>query len=488
MFIVMKKILLLLCTAVFLGAVGCKKFEDFQTDPNKTTQATPDLLLPTIVQAAFNEVSTEAALASRQLVYTDGVSNQQYYGWQRGSFNDYNHLRQVARMQAEAQRTGKPLYGALAKFFKAYFGLRLTLTFGDVPYSQALKGDEGIYTSVYDGQEAVFVNILADLEAASAALATGNESIQGDIVYNGDVQKWRKLVNTFTLRVLMLLSKKENQASLRVKERFAAIVNSPLQYPVFTSNTDNAKLVFSDIQGNRYPYFNNNAIQTAYYMEESFVTRLQNLQDPRLFRFAAKAPKHASLPEIDFGAYGGVKGSATISENTTRVVAGEASKINARYYNNAVNEPSAAVSFAELQFILAEAVLRGWISGSAEDSYKNGIRASMEFYGIEDAAINTYLQQPAVQLTAGNSLEQVITQKHIASFLQNGWLLFYEQRRTGFPHFDIAGGGVLNNGKIPLRWMYPETEMQLNRENVSSAISRQFAQSDDVNGMMWLLK
>ncbi len=475
-------------TAVFFGIIGCKKFEDFQTDPNKTTQATPDLLLPTIVQAAFNEVSTEAALASRQLVYTDGVSNQQYYGWQRGSFNDYNHLRQVARMQAEAQRTGKPLYAALAKFFKAYFGLRLTLTFGDVPYSQALKGDEGIYTSAYDGQETIFASILTDLEEANAALAAGNESLQGDIVYNGDVQKWRKLVNTFTLRVLMLLSKKEANASLRVKERFAAMVNNPSQYPVFTSNIDNAKLTFYDIQGNHYPYFNNNAIQTAYYMEESFVTRLQNLQDPRLFRFAAKAPKHASLPETDFAAYGGVKGSATISENTTRVVAGEASKIHARYYNSAVNEPSAAVSFAELQFILAEAVLRGWISGNAENYYKNGIRASMEFYGIDAAAIHTYLQQPAVQLTVDNNLEAVLTQKHIASFMQNGWLSFYEQRRTGFPHFDITGGGVLNNGKIPLRWMYPETEMQLNRENVSAAISRQFAQGDDVNGVMWLLK
>lgn len=484
----MKKILLILSAAVCLATAGCKKFEDFQTDPNKTTQATPDLLLPTIVQAAFNEVSTDAALASRQLVYTDGVSNQQYYGWQRGSFNDYNHLRQVARMQAEATRTGKPLYAALAKFFKAYFGLRLTLTFGDVPYSQALKGDDGIYSSAYDRQEDIFASILADLEAANAALAGGNESLQGDIVYNGDVQKWRKLVNTFTLRVLMLLSKKEAHASLRVKERFAAIVNNPSQYPVFTSNTDNAKLTFYDIQGNRYPYFNNNAIQTAFYMEESFVNRLQILHDPRLFRFAAIAPMHASLPETDFAAYGGVKGSATISENTTRVVAGEASKINARYYNSAVNEPSTAVSFAELQFILAEAVLRGWISGNAENYYKNGIRASMEFYGIDAAAINTYLQQPAVQLTAGNSLEAVLTQKHIASFMQNGWLSFYEQRRTGFPQFDIAGSGILNNGKIPLRWMYPETETQLNRENVSSAISRQFAQNDNVNGVMWLLK
>lgn len=486
----MKKIFkTILYITIFTSFFSCKKFEDFQTDPNRTTQATPDLLLTTIQQAAFNEVSTSAALASRQLVYTDGVSDEQYYGWTRGNFDDYNNLRQVVRMEKEATRTGKQVYLALAKFFRAYFGMRLSLTFGDVPYSEALKGDEGIYTSVYDRQEDIFLKVLDELKEANTMLAGTEETIQGDIIYNGDITKWRKLVNSFSLRVLMNLSKKENNTKLNVKQRFADIVINQSQYPVFTSNSDQAQLVFRDLQGNRYPYFNNNELQTAYYMEESFVNTLKDLQDPRLFSFAANAPKYTSLPENNFGAYGGLKGSASITENTGRVVAGEASKINARFYNSAVNEPSIAVGYAELQFILAEAVVRGWVTGGAQQYYNNGIQASMEFYGIDAASIDAYLNQPNVQLMPGSEIRQIITQKYIASFMNSGWQPFLEQRRTGFPIFDVSGGGVLNGGQIPKRWMYPESELQLNQQQVTDAIQRQFAQQgDNINATMWLLQ
>jgi hypothetical protein len=166
--------------------------------------------------------------------------------------------------------------------------------------------------------------------------------------------------------------------------------------------------------GNRYPYFNNNNLQTAYYLDESFVSLLQDLRDPRLFRLADRAPQGASLPENDFSAYGGLKGSAALDENSQQVVAGEASKIAPRYYNNPVNEPSLAVGYAELQFILAEAVVRGWISGDAASFYRNGIEASMAFYKVPEAAIAEYLAREEVQLQAGKELEMILTQKYIA--------------------------------------------------------------------------
>jgi hypothetical protein len=481
-------IMLLLSLLLISGFYSCKKFDQFQSDPNRTTESTPDLLLTTIEQTVFNEVSTGAALASRQLVFTDGVASQQYYGWQRGSFDDYNNLRQVIRMETEAKRLEKPLYLGIAKFFRAYLGLRLTLTFGDVPYYSALKGDSGIYTSQYDPQEQIFSQMLNDLDEANNILSNTVDLIQGDIIYSGDILKWRKLVNTFALRVLMNLSEKEGNSSIDMKQRFAAIVNDPAKYPLFTSNDDNAQLTFYDLQLNRYPHYNNNEMQTAYYMEESFVDTLKKLKDPRLFRIASKAPVSSALPDNDFNAYGGLNGSAPISDNTARAVAGEASKIKPRYYNDPVNEPSIAVSFSELQFLLAEAVLRGWITGDAETYYKNGIRASMEFYGISSGDIDTYLSQPEVGFQAGSELQSIITQKYIASFMNSGWLPFFEQRRTGFPEFDVSGGGVLNENRIPKRWMYPETELQLNETEVKAGIARQFPQGDDVNELMWLLK
>jgi hypothetical protein len=82
----------------------------------------------------------------------------------------------------------------------------------------------------------------------------------------------------------------------------------------------------------------------------------------------------------------------------------------------------------------------------------------------------------------------IITQKYINFFMNGGWEAFYNHLRTGFPELDVNGGGILNNGQVPKRWMYPQNELQLNVENVQAAITRQYAGSDDINGVMWLLK
>jgi hypothetical protein len=484
----MKNLLSLLILIVVLQT-GCKKFSEFQTDPNKSTVATPDLLLNSIEQTAFQSSDVAVAFASRQLVFTDAVSLQQYYGWTRGSYNAYNNLRQVIKMEQAANSQNKPEYIPVAKFYKAWYFLQLTQMFGDIPYTDALKGEENINKPTYDKQEDIYLNILNDLKLANSLISTTTPNIAGDIVYNGNMQTWKKAINSLSLRVLMSLSLKENDAKIEVKKRFAEIATAPSTYPIMASNADNAQLKFYDLLNNRYPYFNSNDMQTTYYMEETFVDLLKTLKDTRLFAFADKAPKFSSLPATDFSAYGGAKGSAPVNENNARSVAGELSKVNPRYYNNPVNEPSIALGYAEVQFILAEGVLRGWISGDAKDYYEKGVQTSMLFYGINQTAITSYLAQPAVQLAAGTTgISNIITQKYIASFLNSGWQPFYEQRRTGFPVFDVSGAGVLNNKKIPKRWMYPETELRLNQPNVTAAISSQYSGNDDINGIMWSIK
>jgi hypothetical protein len=484
----MKKLILSVLAGVLMLQAGCKKFEEFQTDPNKSTVATPDLLLTTVEQTAFQSTDINVALASRQMVFTDAVSNQQYYGWTRGSFANYNNLRQVLKMEQAAVAQNKPEYLPLVKYYRAWYFLQLTQMFGDIPYTDALKGEENVSTPKYDQQQEIYLNILNELKSANELITASTPAVLGDIVYSGNMQQWKKAINSLSLRVLMSLSKRANEPALEVPKRFADIVNNPAQYPIYASNADNAQLRFYDLQDNRYPYFNNNDIQTAEYMEETFIDLLKTLKDVRLFSFAAKAPKFSALPATDFAAYGGVRGSAPVNENNARTVAGEASKINPRFYSNPTNEPSIALGYAELQFILAEAVVRGWIGGTADDYYRKGIQGSMLFYNIDQPSITAYLQQSSIALSPANALQNIITQKYIASFMNSGWQPFYEQRRTGFPVFDVSGAGVLNNKIIPKRWMYPETELRLNQQNVSEAISRQFPEGDNINGVMWLLK
>ncbi len=480
----------ILSILVFLIMGSCKDFEELQIDPNRAVEAQPSLLLTNLEVSAFNLVSLSPALASRYAVFTDESSTLQYYGWQRAEFDQYDHIRQAIRMEQEAERLGQENYKALAKFFKAWFFVDLTQRFGDIPYFEAMQGAFSNFTPVYDRQEDIYADILLQLKEANNMLAASKGDITGDVIYGGDILKWKKLINSFKLRVLMSLSAKEGNARLNIREQFREIVQNPDQYPIIASSSENAALPYYDRDGNRYPYFNNNSIKTAYYLDESFVNLLKERQDPRLFSFAAPEFRavEAGLNAGDFNAYGGLKGDAALSQNTIRLNAGEGSPFNERFYNVPVNEPSLVLSYAEVEFILAEAAQRGWIAGNAQTHYNNGIRASMEYYGIASNVIDQYLAQPAVAFDPARGIEMISTQKYLAFFMNSGWEPFFNQRRTGFPQFSATGEGVINNGRIPKRWMYPESELNLNTANVREAINRQFPQGDDINGEMWLLK
>jgi len=177
-----------------------------------------------------------------------------------------------------------------------------------------------------------------------------------------------------------------------------------------------------------------------------------------------------------------------LGENSTRASNGLASRINPRYFNDPINEPGLLMGYAELQFILAEATVRGWIAGNANAYYLKAINASMNFYKVNTTDTNAYLAQSTISLQPGKEIEQIMDQKHIALFFNTGWRAFYDQRRTGFPKFNTDGKGILNNGKIPKRWMYPSSEINNNNNNLTQAINKQYPGGDDINETMWLIK
>lgn len=158
-------------------------------------------------------------------------------------------------------------------------------------------------------------------------------------------------------------------------------------------------------------------------------------------------------------------------------------------------------------FILAEGALRGWIDkNKAEEYYKAGIRASMEFiaqytpddviyhhgYPITPEYIDQYLDGEAIQLNGNfnHDLEMILLQKYLASYLQHPDNdCFYDNRRTGYPVLPLNPESNLNTDpdKFPVRWMYPQDELDYNRQNVQEAIDRQYGGSDDFNELMWIL-
>lgn len=467
--------------------VSCQSFEDLQLDPNRPVQAEPSLLLTAIEANAFSTISAGAALASRQLIYTNSATDNQYYGWQRSGFGDYDQLRQVLKLKEEAERTNNDSYRALALFFQSYYIIKLSNTFGDVPFSTAVMGQEGNFLPEYDSQESIFTQVLKDLRTANTMLGPESGEILGDIIFGGDQMKWKMLINSFTLRILMSMSIKENDTALNIKGRFAEIYSNPNSFPIMRSNDDNGALRFLDLEGNRYPFFNSNELRTAYYMEKSFVERLKDKNDPRLFVYADQTSNGRDLPENDFNAYLGLGGAEPLAENTNEILSGNGSPIDSRYHSDPENQPSLLMGYPELAFTIAEAAQRGWINADPSAYYEEAIRSSMEFNGLTDSEITAYLDQETVRFDNQRGLTQILEEKHTAFFMNTGWEAFYNQRRTGIPEFSLSNQ-IINPGGIPKRWMYPQNEVQLNLSNMNDALQRQFNGQDDVNGVMWLLR
>ncbi len=474
---------------------GCQKLDEYRVNPNNVSETHPQLLLTTISKDAFEVEAPGPEWASRMLLLSDGEQEQQWYTWTRGSFGDYNQLRNVQKMHEEAERIESEAYVALSLFYRSLYFYNLTLTFGDIPYSEALAGEtEQVYTPAYDTQKQVFEGILNELKDAADLLAGNEEIIEGDIIYNGDVQKWEKLVNSFRLKVLITLSKKDGQ-EMDIASRFNTIYQNE---PIINSYEDNAQLVFFDQLGSRYTKFDDSRYASAMYMDSTFIQRLIDRQDPRLFIYSTptKSANEAGLDVNDFDAYEGGSPIVPTDKVNEKAVEGNISRVDLRYTTNPVNEPHILLGYPEIQFILAEAAVRGWISSSAKTHYENAIKASFSFYNthggnyaefVDENAAANYLENPLVDFDNANNeeeqTERIITQKYLQFFHQGQWTKYFEQLRTGYPEFLTLEGVT-----PPKRWMYPTKESQYNEENLNEALDRQFNGNDNTRETPWWLK
>ena len=483
---------------IFIAAMAfcsCEPFDEMNTNPNDPVEVPAQLLLPKVCQDAFTR-GTDGMYADKMVIQTDGHNTEQYYEWDRGSFDTYNNeLLQVEKMKEEALRTGDSTYIPIYKFIRSFHFYELTLRFGDIPYSEALKGQtEGFFSPKYDTQEDVFAGILDELNEAEEQLAAMDEgvTVSGDIIYGGDLQQWRKLINSFHLKVLMTLSHKTTVGTHNVRQEFARVA----QLPLMESNADNGQLTYIDQEGNRYPQFD--AQWSGYYMDSTYIARMAERKDPRLFLFClpTNTASEAGKAINDFTAYAGGDPIAAQGYNVNLVSHGRISQINSRFRTDPIVEPTMLMGYAELQQVLAEAVVRGWISGDAKQYYENGVRASFSFYETYATDYSQYVTQDSAAsyltrdlvrfddtLTDEQKIERIIFQKYCVSFYQGGWDPYFENLRTGYPGFRH-----LAENPIPYRWMYPDTEYRYNTANVEEAITRQFgANNDRTTAMPWWL-
>ncbi len=495
-----KQIILGLGIAAFTLSSCEKSFDELEKDPNRPVNVPASLVFNGILNDMYNV--TGSPWGSQQRYNQFYCSNYDYYATNEYSWTttglNYNTLKNVIKMEEEAKRTGgadvNP-YAALGKFFRAYFFEDMTKRVGDLPLTDALKGLE-IASPKYNTQKEVYVQILKWLDDSNNELATlianGNKTLAGDIYLGNNLRQWQKVVNSFKLRVLINLSKKENDAELNVKARFAEILSNPTKFPIMTGMGDNLQYIHNSV--NKYPRNPDNYgfNATRENMAKTYIDLLVDRKDPRLFVVAepADAKIKQGLKATDFEAYVGASSGEDLADMSTKALKGEYSFLNKkRYYGNYVGEPVAIVGFPETCFNIAEGISRGWASGTAEDYYIKGIKASLNFYGVTDETIvSTYLNGELVKLNSEKALEQILVQKYLAFAQNSGMEAWYNQRRTGVPSF-LVGVGTGNSGRMPKRWQYPSTELSTNKANLTAAIKSQFASGvDDINEIIWLLK
>ncbi len=518
----MKKIFSIALLGVILFSSSCKKtFDSLQNDPNRATSVPANLVLNGVLSDMYQSPFSPTQRWNQFYACNYAYYGDQQYTWSGVSFNTYNTLKNVMKMEEEAAKgaaTPNP-YSALGKFFRAYFIYNLSMQTGDVPVSEALKSLNNIAPK-YDSQKDVFKQVLAWLEEANndmgAIVTKGGYLLAGDFYYNNDLSKWRKAVNAFKLRVLIQLSKQEADADLNIKQKFSETISNSSKYPLFNGMEDNMEYVYN-AQYNKYPTnpesFGFDAAR--YNMTSTYLNTLVAYNDPRTFYVAepAAALVAGGAAPNSFAAFTGAGSGEDLATMSANAGLGKYSFINRkRYYSTFTAENTIQIGYPEMCFNIAEAINRGWLAGNAESWYVKGIQASIAFYGIINGTNNvnfqkpggtlsdyntytvnfnwaSYYAQPSIQYAGNNAtgLNQVLTQKYLAFYQNSGWEAYYNWRRTGVPTFH-TGPGNGNSNRVALRFQYPSSEKSINTANVNAAIQSQFAGNDDINAKIWIIK
>lgn len=456
--------------------VACNKFDDMNVDPTRTTDVSEDLLFTRALRYGaldwdFYQIgqNLHADMFTQYFAnLAPGFGTDRYIsnpGWISSFWNTYYSNLIINTQEAIRKSSDDPLKSNkknVARIWRAWLFQRATDYWGDIPYSEAGRGIDGLRTPKYDRQEDIYADLNKELKEASAEIDL-NKVVKftgPDIVFGGDLMKWKRFANSLRLRLAMRMSKVDPAKASAILQEVM------LQNELMTSNADNA-LMATQAAGQ---FVNRNPLAimgpwNEFRVSKTMVDLLKNLNDPRLEIYAT--PITAPGPVTYVGLTNGL--------NATQLGQPENAQVNFSGMGATIRAEGAPIdimTFSEVSFLKAEAVQRGWASGNAATFYNDGITSSIARRGaITPAAVSTYLAQPAVAYDA--TLQQIATQKWLALF-PNGFEGWAEWRRTGFPVLTpIPNTDGETGGETPRRVIYPPTEAGLNSEAYKAAIARQ---------------
>ncbi len=492
----MKKIIYILLAVLVLSACD-DGFEELNVNPTKPTRIEPANKLTAIMLFTSGERYENwranliySSTMMQHFATTAGYWAGDKYTWNQGYAssmidriygnavkNMEDLLNQLEEEQAPAEMV------AIANIWRVVIFHRLTDLYGDVPYSEAGKAYlEGITKPKYDAQSEIYADMLSRLETAVAALQGGGTSGygDGDIIFSGDIDKWRKFGNTMMLRLGLRLIKVDPAGA-------EAWATKAINGGVMESNADIAYIQHTagpegiNRNGNGETFTADGSPRIS----KTFRDFLDN--DPRLPILAARRSDGSTNPADLKGLPNGL--DLVMLEDMTGEQNTDAYAEPNRTIITGEDAPMFFQTYAEAEFMLAEAAERwGLAGGDVEGHYEAGVRAAMKMLviykpeaEITDAQVDTYLA--AKPFDAGNAIEQINTQYWAATFL-NEYEAFANWRRVGFPALvPVNYPGNVTNGTIPRRLTYSTSEQSLNRENYEAAVAAQGP--DELTTRVW---
>jgi hypothetical protein len=492
----MKNIVIGLATAALLLLSSCEDYLDVNQNPNEATAATPELVLPSVLQGIASRANVDVNTDFPQFMgywsHADGWS-----GWfdikqylittnnQQAFFNTpySGYLMDIAFMEKNATGALDQNYQAIAKILKSYVYQQLVDAYGDVPYSQA---NSGIASPVYDDGQAVYDSLVANLDAAVAIIDANPDANApgGDFLFNGDMDLWKQFANTLKLKILL------RQAYVT---GFTPPASSVLDAMDFLATDARFNPGYSAT--NMSPYYATYGFTATgaltngrtQFVMNAYIEGVYNaLNDTRKFRTFDAAISNGIYHGKPFGFEGDGSSNLYNKDNGNLIGAGLVKK------DVTATQGALIMSKFESLFLQAEAAERGWITTSTPKSlYEDAVNASFAFLGIADSAA-AYMAQDldGIQYDlAPVKLDLIINQKYIAFCGVSGFEAWCEYRRTGLPDVKESDATAsmlsyyagIGRREIPHLLYYPQREFNLNKVNTPAAAASNYGKAQDAS-------
>lgn len=552
----MKKILIIILTVALIPIlISCNDFEEVNKSPNDVSNISPNFLFTSMTvnlaatYCGLSEFNGKVSPLVQYFQKNDGYQSEELNAlvWHPNRFSiwesAYANLVNVKAMSDLSVEEDNVFLEAVALVYRAVFMDLITKVYGDAPFSETNKLEEGIVFPKYDQQKEIYETILIDLKTARNMIEgiPGNELpvLDGyDLLYDGDKSQWIKFINSLRIRMCLLLNNKKGELSVDIDAEFQDAAQN-----VFTSNADNAVLYYIGTSGtNSFSDgpFNNSIISFSEKMGQGLLDSLRVQNDPRLYRWLRPVEKkwdndivtsdtiqvtdplgqtfpvirlpypdgfddlitdmYVGIPVGNDVSWTGYNAGPYANSDEPKFTS-YVSNLAEMYYQNANDYVSRKIiTYSEVEFILAEAAAIGAFGvNDAESHYKNAIEASMDIWGIYGDYVggfdfdNFYSQESVDLSQATNKHERIMTQKWISMWLRpESW---FDWRRTGYPNFEPPYRA--DQPALPIRYHYdtpnPPDPQYVDKYN--EAIGRleksEFVQStsaDDHRSRMWLLQ